>query len=251
MVAGRDLDTLESPEALYGAEYFTDGEYADYVGDRRIIERNFRPRLAELVRACPSGRLVEVGCAYGFFLDLARRHYAATGFDVAADAVAYARERLGLDARAEDFVAADVAPGSVDVIAMWDIIEHLAHPDRYVFRAREALRPGGLLALTTGDIGSLVARWRGDRWRLIHPPTHLHYFTRASLTALLERAGFSVVSVRYPAIHRSLRQIARGVLVSDRRNAGRLYDAIAGWRVLDWSVPLNTRDIMSVLARRA
>ena len=248
-MAGRWLDGVV-PADLYRADYFTDGEYADYVGDRRVIERNFRPRLAELVRACPSGRLVEVGCAYGFFLDLARRHYAATGFDVSGDAVAFARDRLGLDARTEDFLDASLAAGSVDVVAMWDIIEHLVQPDRYVARAAEVLRPGGLLALTTGDIGSAMARWRGDRWRLIHPPTHLHYFTRSSLTALLTRAGFSVVSVRYPAIYRSLRQIARGVLVSGRRRGDRLYAAVAGWRALDWAVPLNTRDIMAVVARR-
>ncbi len=249
MVAGRHLDGVV-PAELYGADYFTDGEYADYVGDRRIAERNFRPRLAELRRACPSGRLVEVGCAYGFFLNLARRHYAATGFDVSAEAVAYARDRLGLDARAEDFVEAAIPAGSVDVVAMWDIIEHLVHPDRFVRRVHEVLRPGGVFALSTGDIGSAMARWRGDRWRLIHPPTHLHYFTRASLGTLLTRAGFAVESVRYPAIYRSLRQIARGVLVSGRRRQSRLYDAVAGWRALDWAVPLNTWDIMVVLARR-
>jgi len=250
VVAGQDLDTVV-PERLYRADYFTDGEYADYLGDRGAIERNFRRRLAELVRWCPSGRLIEVGCAYGFFLALARRHYAVTGFDIAADAVAYARTTLGLDARSEDFLSSDLPPGSADVVAMWDIIEHLVHPDRYVGRAHDVLRPGGILALSTGDIGSLVARLRGERWRLIHPPTHLHYFTRASLTALLTRAGFTVLSVRYPAIHRSLRQIARGVLVSGRWNGRRLYDAVAGWRALDWAVPLNTWDIMTVLARRA
>ena len=248
MVAGRYLDTVV-PAELYRADYFTDGEYADYVGDRRIAERNFRPRLAELRRACPSGRLVEVGCAYGFFLELARRHYTATGFDVSADAVAYARDRLGVDAHTEDFAEAPILPGSVDVVAMWDIIEHLVHPDRFVLRAHEVLRPGGILALSTGDIGSAMARWRGDRWRMIHPPTHLHYFTRASLATLLGRAGFTVESVRYPAIYRSLRQIARGVLVSGQRRS-RLYDAVAGWRALDWAVPLNTWDIMVALARR-
>jgi SAM-dependent methyltransferase len=250
VVAGRDLDTVV-PSELYDAGYFSEGEYADYVGDRRVIERNFRPRLAELVRLRPGGDLLEIGCAYGFFLDLARRHYTVTGFDIAADAVAYARDRLGLDARAGDFLAAAVEPASADVVAMWDIIEHLVHPDRYVERVHAVLRPGGIFALSTGDIGSVVARWRGERWRLIHPPTHLHYFTRKSLVTLLGRMGFTVLGVRYPAIYRSLRQVARGILVSGRARGPRLYAAIAGWRALDWAVPLNTWDIMTVLARRA
>ena len=60
---------------------------------------------------------------------------------------------------------------------MWDTIEHLKRPDLFVQKAAADLRPGGLIALTTGDIGSLNARLRGARWRMIHPPTHLHYFS--------------------------------------------------------------------------
>jgi hypothetical protein len=61
--------------------------------------------------------------------------------------------------------------------------------------ASRDLEPGGLLALTTGDIGSLNARLRGSNWRMIHPPTHLHYFSVQSITSLLKRHGIDTVHV--------------------------------------------------------
>ena len=65
----------------------------------------------------------------------------------------------------------------------------------YGEKAYEVLKPGGRLFLTTGDIGSWVARIQGPRWRLIHPPTHLHYFSKATITRLLTGLGFSVQEV--------------------------------------------------------
>jgi hypothetical protein len=74
---------------------------------------------------------------------------------------------------------------------MWDTIEHLADPAAYLEAAFRLLDPGGWLFLTTGDVGAMVARLRGRRWRQIHPSTHLHYFSRATMTRLLTRIGFS------------------------------------------------------------
>ena len=72
------------------------------MADRAIIQKNFRLRLATLERFLDPARhrrLLEVGCAYGFFLDLARgRFETATGIDITEDGVRYARETLGLDA---------------------------------------------------------------------------------------------------------------------------------------------------------
>jgi len=81
---------------------------------------------------------------------------------------------------------------SVDVITMWDVIEHLLEPQKYMELAKDILRPDGLLCITTGDIGSLDGRFRREQWRMIHSLTHLHYFSRDTLRLLLEKNGFTV-----------------------------------------------------------
>ena len=239
-------------KALYGESYFVGDEYADYVGDKTAIQRNLRRWLKIVRRYVSGGSLVEVGSAYGFFLELARVHYEATGYDLSEDAVRYATEVLGVTARSADFLTdKPVKDGSVDAVAMWDVAEHLDAPGKFVERASELLRPGGHLFITTGDIEAWLPRRQGPRWRLIHPPTHLQYFSKETMTRMLEGKGFEVVAVSHPGYWRSVKQILHGLFVFGRQDG-----PSAAYRVLSKVLPgrlnvyINTFDIMFVVARK-
>ena len=69
--------------------------------------------------------------------------------------------------------------------------------------------PRGYLLLTTGDVSSLLPRLQGKAWHLIHPPTHVHYSSRKTITSLLKRLQFEVVDIKYPDVWRSDRQLMR------------------------------------------
>ncbi len=248
-MADLDLDAFDA-RALYQTGYFVGGEYADYPRDRRVYERHFRQRLRTLQKFRPSGTLVEIGCGYGFFLSLAQRLYEARGFDIASEAVAHARDRLGVDARREEFLEAEIPEESVDVVAMWDTIEHLPRPDLVVKKIARILRPGGILALTTGDIESKMARWRGPKWRLIHPPTHLHYFSRRTIDRLLAGEGLRPLAWKYVAMSRSLRQVVFSLAVQKRDKEPWFYRRLKNSRLGNLSFSLNMYDIIFVVARK-
>jgi SAM-dependent methyltransferase len=237
---------------LYSHRYFAGEEYRDYVAERPLIERQFRARLARLQRFVPSPgskRLFEIGAAYGFFLSVARDVFQRVeGIDIAADAAAMARESFGLPVATGDFLDHRV-DGLVDVVCLWDTIEHLARPDLYIQKASAIIKPGGVLALTTGDIESLMARMRGAKWRQIHPPTHLHYFSRATLTRLLERFGFRIKYVGHEGMTRSVDTMAYILLTIKRRRQG-LYRVLKRAHLLDWHLHLNLRDIVFLVAER-
>jgi SAM-dependent methyltransferase len=244
--------TRDEIEALYGHDYFHGSEYGDYIRERAALQSNFRPRIAEILALSGidgSKTLYEIGCAYGFFLDIARNHFTqVAGTDISRDAIQYAQQELQLQATCGDFVDVE-PPFAPDVICMWDVIEHLEHPDAVVAKAAETLRPGGYLCLTTGDIGSLVARWRGPKWRMVHPPTHLHYFASGNITRLLERHGLTVTSVTHPPVIRTIGTMLHGV-VKLRMGADRLYSALSRLPGQNLPVPINLFDIMSVIARK-
>jgi SAM-dependent methyltransferase len=240
-------------EELYRRDYFFGDEYLDYVADRPIIQKNFRLRLATLERLLDPARhrtLLEIGCAYGFFLDLARARFeTATGIDITEDGVRYARETLGLDAVRGDLLAHDFGGRTFDVACLWDTIEHLPRPDLVVERIARLTEPGALLAVTTGDIGSLNARLAGKRWRLVHPPTHLHYFTRRSLLRLLDRHGFEPVHDRSCGFYRGADFAAYNLLVL-RWKWKRLYELLKRLRLTGFDFYLDLGDIRYVVARR-
>lgn len=237
--------------ALYGADYFHGTEYFDYVKEEDSLVLNFRERLPLLRKFVPdwkSSDLFEIGCAYGFFLKtVAREVRSASGIDISADAVAHARS-LGLDARRGDYLTHDLGK-RVDVITMWDTVEHLQRPDLFIKKAASDLKPGGVLAITTGDIGSLNARLRGRHWRMIHPPTHLHYFSVRTLGKLLDRAGFDLIHVSHPGVSRRINSILY-IIVALQMNRPDLYAKLNRLPFLEWPVTLNLFDIMYVLARR-
>lgn len=247
-----DLSAPIDAGALYSEAYFRGEEYLDYAADEAFIKRTLQPRLDAVRRRVPGGRLLEIGSAYGFFLDLARAHFDVVGFEVSAAAAAHARERLGLDVRTDDVTSASPASlgAPVDATVMLDVIEHLEHPDRVIAHVAAVSRPGALLLITTGDIGSWVARHRGRRWRLIHPPTHLHYFSRATLARLLARHGFRVRDVRAVPVVRSVRQTLYSI-VALRMGRPALYQRLARLVPPTLGFPLNTYDIMQVIAEYA
>jgi SAM-dependent methyltransferase len=253
--ADLDLDEAEIKK-LYQEDYFRGKEYGDYLADRRVHRKNFAHRFTEVTRI--AGRLesmFEIGCAYGFWLELlASQGMRCAGVDVCPEAVDYVVGVLGLNAKAEDFARTAVGPGEYQAFCMWDTIEHLAHPETYVERLFELLPPGGWFFATTGDIGSKEARRRGPAWRMIHPPTHLQYFSASTLRRFLERYGFEVVAIHSTPVYRSIRGVLSGMLLFERglrRRAACLADKCIPCGLQErlgfW---LDLGDIMLVAARK-
>jgi len=248
-MADVDLCSLDFSK-IYEDGYFAGQEYENYLGDRQVFKKQFEDRLRQILAFRKEGELIEIGCAYGFFLELAQGFFRVRGFDICRGPVRFAQEHLGLPTSCEDFSRASVPPASADIVAMWDTIEHLPRPDLTLCAAAHALRPGGYIFLTTGDIGSLLARIRRENWRLIHPPTHLHYFSRRTIQELLRNTGFETVSTNYVGTRRSLGQVAFSLWQVNKARPSRLYRLIAASRLGQFSFVLNTRDIMLVVARK-
>jgi len=136
--------------------------------------------------------ICDLGCWVGFLLSEAdRRGWRSQGVEPSRFASAYARERLGLDVRTAGLFDAELPPGEFGAVVMADVIEHLPDPGAALARIHGLLRPGGVVYLALPDAGSRVARVLGERWWSVLP-THLQYFSRASMRTLLERHGFAV-----------------------------------------------------------
>lgn len=250
--ADLDVAVLKSLSGLYDRNYFAGEEYRDYLEERAIIQRNFDLRLKRLLRFVHEERrssMLEIGCAYGFFMDRARHHFdRLVGYDVSDEATAHACKRLGLDVRCADVIDAEL-PEKFDVVCMWDTIEHLAFPDRVMDKIADVTKPGSIVAITTGDIDSVNASVKKGRWRLIHPPTHAHYFSRETLTRLVTDRGFEVIDFSYAGSYRSVDSAAHFVLALQWKKPA-LYEKLHRTGLLDVNVYSNLRDIQYLIAKK-
>ncbi len=233
------------PKELYGRSYYAgDGRrsYLDYAAERENLSRSYRSILSWLEsRAGGPGNLLEVGCAMGFFLEAARtRGWETRGYEVSEHSSAIASQNPDLGVTCADFTSPDVevVPGSYDAAVALDTIEHVISPETLLAKMNLALKEGGVCLVSTGDFSSLHASIMGRRWRLIQPPEHIHYFSRRGLLTLMKRQGFSPEAVKYPWKTYSAAALAAFFGLRLPRGLGGV------------PVPVNTMDIMYVLARK-
>jgi SAM-dependent methyltransferase len=257
LVFRRDLPAPDEVVTIYRDGYFrreSDGDaqgYAHYLRDEPEHRLTARKRLDRIQRAVPTGRLLDVGCAAGFFVDEAvRRGWDAEGIDVSPGMTAWGRERLGLDLVTGLFQRAMHPEAALDCVTMWDYIEHSIDPAADFARAACVLRPGGRLFLSTGDISAVVARLSGRRWHLLTPRHHNFYFSPRTLRDYLRRHGFEVLSVTRPSASYSYRYVTHklGTMAPRSRAVRALASWAASHRLGERSVALNLFDIVTVEA---
>jgi SAM-dependent methyltransferase len=240
--------------SVYDQTYFTEVDYPDYQGNEASLRLSMRRHLTQMARyGRMGGRLLEIGCAYGFFLDEAARVFDhVVGIDVIAPAVGKARERFGVDARVGHFLEMDCGSERFDVFCLWDTVEHLPRPDEFLAKIRDLSTSESRLYLTTGDISSLNARLRGARWRQIHPPSHLHYFSRETIRRLLERGGFEVVGFETASYYHTVYNVLASMALRESttaRVARGILRAIGEATTRRFGLWVNLGDIMFVAAR--
>jgi len=244
---GRTETAGFDPTAYYSEDYFSGGHsdgYADYLGAEPVLRREFRRVVGFVRRHCVGGRLLEIGCAYGFFLQEAKAYFEVCGIELSQGAAEHCR-RSGLP------VVQGIADeetlrrlGKMDAIVLLDVIEHLPDPRDILALCADQLNPGGVIVVTTGDFGSVLARLTGAKWRLMTPPQHLWFFTRESMMRLSAAVGLELVSYDRPGklvpVSLILFQLAR---MLGLRAPGPRHESGIG-------LPVNLFDAMRVVLRK-
>ena len=245
-IAAHD-ESAENYSKEYTEAYYRDGTYADYLADRDTIQRNARRVLSELEQMVEARRLLDVGCATGFFLDAARsRGWTVRGLEVSEFASNYARRELKLPVDTGSIVSPPAGLSQYDVVTLWDTIEHLDRPDLALANIRSLLAPRGVLVFSTGDYDSLLRRLTGKRWRLFADPTHNFFFNERLLRRMLERENFEVCRITRRGKRVSLALILHQSGLPLSGWARKLLLA-RGWNP---SIYVNLRDVVTVFARR-
>ena len=238
---------------IYAENYFKGEEYADYLSDKLVLQANFKKRLKSLnkLNHLPSlEHVLELGCAYGFFGELIlKQGKFYSGYDISEDSIQYANENFGAYFSSENYLTEKISKESFRDVIMWDVIEHLVNPEEFIKKASWETKTNGRVYITTGDISAWLPRKQKQKWRMIHPPTHVHYFTKKSISRLLSNNGYEVERITYPPVSRSLRVIFYSLFILNKKPS----------RLINWfyksipekaSIKINTFDIMFVIAKK-
>ncbi|MBX3467283.1 MAG: class I SAM-dependent methyltransferase [Planctomycetes bacterium] len=233
--------------------FLEDGNEQYYLDETNT--RSCQEKLAWVQAHVPPGaRLLDVGANFGHFLSVARSVYQAVGLELSGAAVEWSRRRFAVENHVGSVYAIPTEVGRAhDAVTLWDVIEHVPRPGEALEALATVLRPGGLLFLSTPDVGSVVARLLRRRWHYVDPVQHLALFNARNLRLLLERAGFEPIGVR------SLGHFYRVGYVLDRLaylHRGGVPGALAaalralGRPARRATLRLDLGDVMGVVAKR-
>jgi len=164
----------------FGHSYFSQN-YPDYY--KQNPAQKLDAYLHILRRHNAAGKLLDIGCSYGLFVQRASQSFSAVGMDVSFETVAAAAK----DDPASLYLVGklpDIPFKQLDVITLLDVIEHLPHPEMSMAAIKAALRPGGIALVVVpvydGPLGWLVRKLDKD-------PTHIHKESRKFWLDLVQR----------------------------------------------------------------
>lgn len=182
-------------EEFYSKGYYTGtasrGAYSNYALDKPYITRTMGKFLSAITSATPPPRrLLDVGCAYGYFVELAMAAgYDAYGIDASEFAAGWAKKKF--NGRIRHGTIGSFAPNGAryDIVTLLDVVEHLGDPRSDLSKVSSLLAADGVVLIATGDTQSVAAKMLGRRWTFYIPPQHLFFFNRQNFTRLLGESG--------------------------------------------------------------
>lgn len=184
------------PSAQLILDEYSRGEEETYIKDAEARTASFRRSLETIRKYKDSGVLLDVGCAAGFFLEVARdAGFKVYGVEPNKWLGNWGRKNLSLDVSAESFEKVKFPQEFFDIVTFWDVLEHLTDPLFALQKTNKIMKKDGILVISYPDIDSLLARVFGRNWWFV-VSGHLYYFTSGTLAEMLKKTGFEVVENR-------------------------------------------------------
>ena len=188
-----------------------------YLASRPQRIRTSRQLVERLSNLGASGRLLDVGCNAGYFLDEASKTFEVEGLELSK----WATEIAARQHIVHNFPLQQLhGERCFDVVSLLGVIEHLQNPVQELAEIERLIKQNGLIVIFTGTRDSLLPRLLGKKWWW-YQGMHLQFFTNKSLRLLLAQFNFKVVAsythttwFSLESLHQSARRypLARWVL---------------------------------------
>ena len=189
------LMNSKEPRHLYGTGYTEKANCTD-------AAYLWQPVFKHLASLPGGSKVLDAGCGNGFFTrQLCEKGFDAVGMDLEESGIVHAR-KLHPGIRFEVASVYDdmgmLFGQQFDAVFSLEVIEHVYDPRAFVGRVRDCLRPGGMFVVSTpyhGYLKNLLLALSGKfdaHFTSLWDGGHIKFWSRKTLTSLLEEKGFRV-----------------------------------------------------------
>jgi len=200
---------------------------------KKAIEYGLNKRSRFITSHKSSGRLSDVGCATGLFLNnmQQKKGWDLSGVEINQYAAIIAHDKFGLDIFVGTLEEAAFPDDFFDAVTLWDVLEHLHNPSLSLQEIHRILKPGGILVFRVPNGKSWSEKIFGQYWAGLDSPRHLYVFDQFTLRRILDKVGFDTLQMscrsgNYPTFILSIKfwLTGKGYKKSTRRKIIRLLD---------------------------
>jgi len=175
----------------------------DYSNNPKINQ--FRRVINTIEKYSPIGKILDIGCAEGVFLDIAKQKgWDCYGIDISKYATKYASDNFDIKVKTGELNEKIYPNEFFNVITLWDTIEHVKDPNKIILIVNKIIKKDGLLFILTINEDSLINRIAHFIYKLsfgiikypivkLHPIHHLHHFSKKTIKNLLNKHGFKSI----------------------------------------------------------
>jgi len=217
-----------------------------YIEEKENRYFTFNNVMKDIQKYTSSGKLLDIGCYCGYFLDVAReKGFDVQGVELSEWASSQARQ-LDLLVHSDNLSNLDL-DSHFDTITMWDVIEHFSDPRVELHEIYRLLKSGGYFFLSTINASSFLARLMGPRWPWLMD-MHIFYFGTDTITKILKEEGFTVVIIQNYTHYISSKYLIKKLTHISRLGvlAPKALQGIIG----EFNIPFNLGDNMMVIAKK-
>lgn len=190
------LHAIYQDPKIFSETVDPDGRRRNISSERVRRVKAFEAEVRALRKVCGGGRILDVGCGLGFFLEAAMPFFDGVGLDWSKVAVEEANRR-GIRVVESRFPDHPFSTGMFDLVTLFSTLDHLSNPLSALRQVFTLLKKNGWLVLTVPNIASLSAILFRKDFRLLSP-NHFYYFSPKTIRRILHASGFRVVKIEFP-----------------------------------------------------
>jgi SAM-dependent methyltransferase len=164
---------------------------------RSIIQYGFDRRRRIVLHYKKTGKLLDVGCATGEFLNSMSKsgRWQLLGIEIDQAAADIARRNYQLEILNGTVFSETLPSNYYDVVTLWEVLEHIHNPLEILKRINNLITPDGYLIIRLPNLSSFDAACFGKYWAGYDSPRHLYIFDPGTIQKMMEKAGFHIVNM--------------------------------------------------------
>jgi SAM-dependent methyltransferase len=175
---------------------YSSSDYRErYFKDKRFFKRWFNAKLKIIERhKQEKGKILDIGCSYGFCLEVAeKRGWDVYGIEINPITGGYAKDKFGDKVFIGKIENSCFETDSFDVIALWDVVEHVVDPVKFLQTMKRYLKQSGIICIQVPNIDSYISKIKNKNWDWLTPGDHLYFFSPETLLMTLKTADLKSV----------------------------------------------------------